>query len=203
MASVNKPVRLLLRGASQEPSDYALSHGGCARYQMRTNAPGLPEVSKGSDAAFLTPRGLLQSHGQPGSNHCCKQGSDRHRNRTFQNPSRNGARKRLVLSARLAQPRSSRKTCFWNKTHSECKWHGSLESVMLSSNPSSPNLASARSGLSAAWELERCDPRMKIETPVRRDVLIDIPERAVVRRVDGHTAVVTPAVSASCRSACL
>jgi hypothetical protein len=44
---------------------------------MRSNAPGLHEVSKGSDAAFLTPRGLLQSHGQPGSNHCCKQGSDR------------------------------------------------------------------------------------------------------------------------------
>jgi hypothetical protein len=57
------------------------------------------------------------------------------------------------------------------------------------------------SGLHAGWELEGCDPSMKIDVPVRRDVLIDVPEGAVVRRIDGHTAVVTPAVSAIERSA--
>src|SRR6266567_187930 len=53
-----------------------------------------------------------------------------------------------------------------------------------------------RSGLHAGWKLEGRYPGMKIKIPVRCNVLIDIPEGAVSRRVDGHTAIVTPAVSA-------
>jgi len=44
---------------------------------------------------------------------------------------------------------------------------------------------------------------MEIEVSIRGDVLVDVPERAVVRRVDGHTAVVTPAVSAFGCPTCL
>jgi hypothetical protein len=41
--------------------------------------------------------GFLPVDGQTGSNQTGKQGSDRHRNAPFQNQSRNGTRKHLIL----------------------------------------------------------------------------------------------------------
>jgi hypothetical protein len=78
------------------------------------------------------------------------------------------------------------------------------EGSLLVSRPnarplSNTHLRSTHSGLHAGWEFEGCDPSMKIKVSVRANVLIDI--RAVVGRVDGDPAVVTPPVSAIERTA--
>ena len=47
----------------------------------------------------------------------------------------------------------------------------------------------------ALGELEVADARAPVELAVRRVVLVRVPERAVVDRVDGQRAVVAPAVA--------
>ena len=46
--------------------------------------------------------------------------------------------------------------------------------------------------LLAARELETPDSRAPVERAARLEVLIRVPERAVVQRIDGHGAVIAP-----------
>src|SRR5664280_542603 len=48
--------------------------------------------------------------------------------------------------------------------------------------------------LLAARELETPDSRAPVECAARLEVLIRVPERAVVRRINGHGAVIAPSI---------
>src|SRR5690348_863370 len=50
--------------------------------------------------------------------------------------------------------------------------------------------------LSTRIELEGSDPRTPIERAARHVILLRVPQRAAVRGVDGHAAVIPPAVKA-------
>src|SRR5262249_365431 len=54
--------------------------------------------------------------------------------------------------------------------------------------------AAAGCGLRAARQLERGDPGAPVEGAAGAQVLVGVPERAVVARIDLHAAVVPPAV---------
>src|SRR5439155_12627511 len=52
-------------------------------------------------------------------------------------------------------------------------------------------------GASTGRELERADPGTPVEGAIGGDVLVRVPERTVVRGIDGHRGVVSPPREAS------